>query len=266
MEALIGFVGNIVRHYRMIYVMARHEFVARFAGTLGGSLWAIFHPLVTVIVFWFVFSVGLKVQDPSGMPFVLYFVSGLVPWLIFSEILTASANGVTANAHLVKKVNFPTEVLPLVYIIAACFSHAVFLALTFLLLFVYGFGLSLHVFLLLYYFFALVIFALGISWLVSALNVFHRDIGQGLTIILNLWFWLTPIAWPTDMVPAAYRWMILLNPVGYVVDGYRKALFYQHVGWLDISSGLYYWLMVGFIFLLGATVFRRLKPDFADVL
>ena len=116
-KRLTHFLTNIYRHRHMINIMARREFETRYVGTHGGALWAITHPLALVVIFWFVFSVGFKAQGPGNTPFVLYFVSGLVPWLMFNEVLGASTNGVTGNVHLVKKTIFPTEILPLVFVI-----------------------------------------------------------------------------------------------------------------------------------------------------
>jgi lipopolysaccharide transport system permease protein/teichoic acid transport system permease protein len=125
---------------------------------------------------------------------------------------------------------------------------------------------SLYIFQVFYYFVALCFFLLGISWIVSALNVFHRDIGQGLTVILNLWFWLTPIVWTVDIVPEKYRWLLQLNPLEYIVEGYRKSLLYHQPIWGNITGGVYYWLTAAVVFVAGALLFRRLKPEFADVL
>lgn len=266
MKRLINFLANIYRHRHMINIMARREFETRYVGTLGGALWAIAHPVALVAVFWLVFSVGFKVQGPNNSPFILYFVSGLVPWLMFNEVLGASANGVIRNVHLVKKTIFPTEILPLVYLAAGAISHVVFLLIMLALFAVHDVTFSIYMFQVLYYFVALCFFLLGISWIVSALNVFHRDIGQGLTVILNLWFWLTPIVWTIDIVPEKYHWLLQLNPLWYVIDGYRKSLLYQQPVWADVTASAYYWLAAAVIFVVGALLFRRLKPEFADVL
>ena len=96
-------------------------------GTLGGLLWAIIHPVAIVTVFYFVFAVGFKLTLPSDVPFILWFIAGLIPWLLFNDTVLAIANSITANAHLVKNTVFPSEVLPLVHTAASLFPHIIFL-------------------------------------------------------------------------------------------------------------------------------------------
>jgi lipopolysaccharide transport system permease protein/teichoic acid transport system permease protein len=119
---------------------------------------------------------------------------------------------------------------------------------------------------LLYYYAAMCTFVLGLGWALSALNVFSRDISQGVTAILNLWFWLTPIAWVSNLIPARYAWIVERNPMYFVVDGYRNVVLYAG-GLFDNAVGhLYFWSIAIGCFMLGYAVFRRLKPDFPDVL
>jgi ABC-type polysaccharide/polyol phosphate export permease len=250
----------------MIWAMSKHDLISRYIGTLGGPLWAVLHPVATVMIYWVVFSVGFKAVGPSGMPFVLYFVSGLVPWLLFNNTIISSVSVVTGNAHLVKKTVFPTEVLPIVNLVSETFTHIAMLSILFGVVWYYGHKPTPFLFQAAYYYFALCFFALGLSWFLSSLQVFHRDVGQGVSVILNFWFWMTPIVWTSEMVPEKYRWMLQLNPLAYVVEGYRKSLLYHQPAWMDVTGGAYYWLAAVVMFVAGAYVFRRLKPEFADVL
>jgi len=250
----------------MIWAMARRELATRYAGTLGGFLWVIVQPVATVLVFWFVFSVGFKATGPTGAPFILYFVCGYVPWLFFNEVLAASTNGVMGNAHLVKKISFPTEIIPVMYMVAGLVAHGILLAVALGIALLNGVALSFHIFQVLYYFFALCVLSLGLSWALAALNVFYRDIGQAMTVVLNLWFWMTPIVWSLNIIPEKYRWLVELNPMLYVVDGYRNALLYHQWVLPDPAQSVYFWVVAVGLFGLGGYIFRRLKPEFADVL
>lgn len=266
MRHLLYFLRNIYRRHDMIWVMAGRELATRYAGTLGGFLWVIVQPVATVLVFWFVFSVGFKSRGPTGAPFILYFVCGYVPWLFFNETLAASTNGIMGNAHLVKKIAFPTEIIPVMYMVAGLVAHGVLLAIAIGIAWLNGVSLSFYVFQILYYFLALCVFSLGLSWALAALNVFHRDIGQAMAVVLNLWFWMTPIVWSLNIIPEHYRWLVELNPMLYVVDGYRNALLYHQWIWPDLTQSAYFWIVAIGVFGLGGYVFRRLKPEFADVL
>jgi lipopolysaccharide transport system permease protein/teichoic acid transport system permease protein len=249
----------------MIYAMALRDFESRYAGTLGGAIWALIQPLATIAIFYFVFAIGFRVQSPGDTPFILWFVCGLMPWFMFSDTLNMIASSVTENAHLVKKTVFPTEVLALVKILSAVLPHLVFLLIVIVMLFFFDVPFRIERFVLPYYFACIVALLLGIGWLVSALQVFYRDIGQALAIFLNVWFWATPIVWPEQIIPESFRWILTYNPMYYIVTGYRDALVYPHVIWPGVAQTSYFWCFAAACILAGSFVFNRLKPEFADV-
>lgn len=257
---------NIYDYRSTINLMVRRELATRYVGTIGGPLWAILQPLVTVFVFWFVFSVGFKAQGPSQTPFILYFLPGYLPWLLSIETLNASVNSIVGNSHLVKKTIFPTEVLPVVHLAASSFTHLVLLVTTSVVILAHGVSLQWTFFQIAYYYCALVCLLLGFSWTLAALQVFHRDVGQVVGVILNLWFWITPIVWNKENIPQQYDWVINYNPVSYIVEGYRRSLIYELPIWHDVDAALRFWGMAIPLVWLGAHVFKRLKVDFADVL
>jgi lipopolysaccharide transport system permease protein/teichoic acid transport system permease protein len=233
---------------------------------VGGVAWAVLQPLSTVLIYWLVFDLGFKVQGPDRVPFLAYFLCGLVPWLAFSEVLVTSTTAISNNKHLVKKVVFPTEVLPVVNVAAAATTHVVLLVATILVAACYGRAFGLPLLTLVFYASALAAFSLGLAWALAALQVFFRDLAQIVTVVLSLWFWLTPIAWVTDMIPAHLRWIVDLNPANYVVAGYRDAILYDSFGAGLVERTLYFWIVTGSFLCLGSALFRRLKPHFADVL
>lgn len=245
--------------------MAKHDMAARYVGTVGGPIWAILHPALTVAIYWFVFAVGFKAQGPAGMPFILYFVSGLVPWQFFSEVLLSSTNSVTANAALIKKTVFPSEILPLVHLVSSSLSHLALFMLLLILAWLYGYAPQVTLFQIVYFYFALGCLLLGLSWITGSLQVFHRDLNQAISAVLSLLFWLTPVVWSVDMIPPQFRAILEFNPIFYVVEGYRSILTGVPF-WLNWRDALYFWFVTSPILLLGAHVFRRLKPEFAEML
>lgn len=268
MKSAILLTKKVVHYRTMILAMAWVEIRKRYAGTIFGVSWNVIHPIMMVLVYGFIFSVGFRVQPAGGWPFVLVFLSGVVPWMTFSEILTQSACAVTNNPHLVKKTAFPTEILPLVCIGSSLINHAVMLLILSCTMLVYGRPLSLHCVQVVYYATALCAFSLGLAWLVCALNVYARDVGQALGVVLNFWFWLTPVVWQLDMLQShpRYRFLLELNPMCYILDGYRNSFLYQKPLWENPGGSLYFWLTTLFLAVMGGLVFRQLKPDFADVL
>jgi lipopolysaccharide transport system permease protein/teichoic acid transport system permease protein len=257
---------DAARHRSMILALAIRELQSRYIGTLGGMFWALAHPLAIVVVFYFVFAVGFRAQAPVNTPFILWFVCGLVPWFFFSEVLPAITNSITGNAHLVKKTVFPTEVLPLVHVIAALIPHGIFLLVLGAMMLLYQVPLAPERLLFIYFLLCTCLLLLGLGWLLAALQVFYRDIGQALTIGLNLWFWSTPIVWSLEIMPAPIAQWMVYNPMYYIVQGYRGTLIFPTVTWPPLDQTLVFWAVTLTLLFLGAFVFQRLKPEFADVL
>lgn len=258
---------RVAFHHRpMILAMALRDFQSRYAGTLGGVLWTFAHPLAVISIFYFVFSVGLRVQGPEGTPFILWFVCGLVPWFFFNETMLTMTDSVTRHAHLVKKTIFPSEVLPLVHLTAGLIPHTIFMLIVVGLLAYLGGPFLIDRFLVVYFLFCMCVLLLGLGWMLSALQVFYRDISHALGIVLNLLFWVTPIVWSLENMPVEYRNLLFYNPVYYIVEGYRGLLVFDTVVWPSLGHTAYFWTIAGLTFLAGAYVFSRLKSEFADVI
>jgi len=266
LQRLFNFIFTIYQQRYLIKFLTKREFVSRYIGTLAGVLWAIIHPLFTIMVFWFIFSVGFKVTGPSEIPFLLYFVTGYAPWLMFSEVLIISTNGARGNLVLIKKTTFPSEVLPFVYMGAASITHAIFLIIIIMLMFFYSVPFSFYIVQVFYYYIVLCFFLIGLCWILSAANVFHRDVGQAIGIIINFWFWLTPIIWVKEIIPSNYQWLIFINPMTYIIEGYRKSLLYQESLFLDFPVTIYFLSLSALSFAMGALIYKRLKLEFADAI
>lgn len=263
---IVQFLRQVLQHRDMIIALAVRDLQSRYVGTLGGVLWAFVHPLAIVTVFYFVFAVGFRAQGPSSTPFILWFVCGLVPWFFFNDTLLAITNSITGNAHLVKKTIFPTEVLPLVHVASSLFPHMIFMFILVGMLGLFNIPFLAERLFVVYYFVCTVTLVLGLGWLLSALQVFYRDIGQALTVLLNLWFWTTPIVWSQEIVPAEYRGLLFLNPIFYIVEGYRGLMIYGTPVWPNAQETATFWGITLVVLFLGVYVFRRLKPEFADVI
>lgn len=256
----------IIRHRRMVWILAIRQIRDRYAGTIGGAIWAVLNPLLLLLVFWVVFGVGLRMGSETGRPFVLVLFCGLVPWMTFSEALNGAASSITGRAYLVKKIAFPLEILPVTHLLAALFTHGVLLLILAIILAAYQVVPGIGILLLPYYLLAMCALASGLSMLLAAVVVFYRDVLQGLGVFLNIWFWLTPIVWPPEMVSARLQPLLNLNPLNYVISGYRESLLAPQPVLPDVMSTVYFWGVVTVLWFLGSGAFRRLKHSFADVL
>jgi len=265
-KAPFDFIKVIYSYRSMIKAMAFQVIRNQYAGTFGGFLWSVINPLMLILIYWFVFTGIFRAQTAEDVPFVVVFCCGFIPWMAFSEILMTSTNAITSNSHLVTKTVFPTEILPMVNIVAGLITHVIMLLIFFALMVFNHVPFSLFNFQFIYYTFAMIVFVLGLGWFMSSLHVFFRDIAQTLGVILNVWFWLTPIVWNVTMVPQKYQFLIRLNPMYYIIEGYKSSFLYHEVFWKNHKLGIYYWIIALLVFILGGLVFRKLKPEFPEVL
>jgi lipopolysaccharide transport system permease protein/teichoic acid transport system permease protein len=164
-------------------------------------------------------------------------------------------------------VNFSVAMLPIVKILSALVLHFFFILVIFILFLVYGSPLTLHCIQVVYYLFCSIVLLLGLSWMTSSVIIFFRDMGQIVNMVLQFLFWMTPIFWSAKMLPIKYLNMVKLNPVYYIVEGYRESFIYHVWFWQGhYELTAYFWGVTSLILVFGAVVFRRLRPHFADVL
>lgn len=264
--AFIEFILLLLQRRQIIWELAKRDIAQKYVGSRVGLLWTVIHPLSLIFIFWFVFGFGLKAQPVADVPFSVWLTAGMAAWFSFSEILAESTIMIVSNPHLIKKIRFPSQILPVVKIVSSFINHLIFLSLLIILLFLYKLPITLYAVQVVYYYFCLIMLALGLSWFTSAVNVFVRDVGQIVQLFLQITFWATPIVWSLEIMPLKVQSILRLNPMCYVVNGYRQAFIYHEPFWLNIKEGVYFWFITLFFLVLGALVFRRLKPHFPDIL
>lgn len=261
-----SFFTSLFLSRKIIWNLAKSDFRTRYLGSFLGVLWAFLLPLVNLGIMWFAFQQGLKTGAQNGVPFILWLITGMFPWAFFSEAILSSSNSIVEKSFLVKKVVFQVELLPLVKIIAALFPF-VFLSMVMLLLFIfYGFWPDRYWLQIPYYGICLFLLVFSISWLTSSVIVFYRDLGQVVGMALQVGFWITPIFWSPDRLPEKFRFISFINPVNYVISGYRNSLISKVWFWEQGLQTVYFWVLMIFCMMFGLVVFRKLKPHFADVL
>jgi ABC-type polysaccharide/polyol phosphate export systems, permease component len=257
---------DLYRNRKLVFYLARNDFKTKYAGSYFGIFWAFVQPVITILLYWFVFQVGLKSQTMSDVPFVLWLVAGLVPWFFYSEALSTATNCFIEYSFLVKKVVFNISVLPMVKIVSALFVHVFFIAFTFVVFVLNGFYPSIYSIQVLYYTICMFVLILSMSYLFSSIVLFFRDLSQIINIYLQIAMWMTPIMWNYKILPERFMWFFKMNPMYYVVEGYRDS-FISKVWFFDkIEYTIYFWMVVGGLFILGTTIYKRLKPHFADVI
>lgn len=254
----------------LIWKLAKNDFKKRYAGSYLGAFWAMAQPVVTVGMYYVVFDVimgGNASRTAADVPFVLFLTAGLVPWFFFSEALNHGTNALREYDYLVKKVVFKISILPIIKIIAATFIHVFFVFVLLIVAAVYGYYPSIYTIQLVYYSACLFIFVLALCYTTCAVVVFFKDLAQIINIALQIGMWATPILWDINTLTDS-KWVTLLklNPLVYIVNGYRSAIYERQWFFEDFFSTMYFWIVTMVLFGIGALIFKRLKVHFADVL
>ncbi|MDD1505885.1 ABC transporter permease, partial [Lysinibacillus sp. CNPSo 3705] len=201
---------------KLTFELSKSDLKTRFVGSVLGITWGFLHPLITILIFWFVFQVGFKSMPVDDFPFILWLMCAMIPWFFFSDCLNGATNSILENSYLVKKVNFKIGILPLIKIVSSLYIHVFFITFLFFMFYIYGYSFNIYNLQFLYYLFATIILVTGLSYLTASLVVFLKDIGQLVNMLLQFCFWMTPIFWSLDILPQKYLFLIKLNPIYYI--------------------------------------------------
>ena len=266
-KELARFGKHLVQSRTLMFALIKNDFKKQYLGSYLGLAWAFIQPLMFMLVIWTVFELGFRMGPTStGVPFFLWLLVGMIPWFFFADSISSGAGSVTGNAFLVKKVAFRISILPLVSIGSSFLIHLGLILFLVAALFLNNYWPTLYWLQLPYYMLLTVLFAMGLSWITSAINVFVKDVGSIIGVLLQMGFWFTPIFWTLDLVPEEYHYLIKLNPAYYIVDGYRDTFIGQVWFWEKVVWTPYYLGATMLVLILGALVFKRLRPHFADVM
>jgi len=274
MAAIATFARSLIAPFRILVVhrttieaFVRRDIRGRYVTSVMGLSWAIIQPLALLLLYTFVFSYILKIRfgaNGTTGSFALYLFCGMLPWLAFAEGVTRSASVIVEQAPLIKKVVFPSEILPAYVVLSALVMEFVGLAILLVGVGLFYRGLGWTLVLLPVVMVFQFLFTMGVGWMLASLNVFLRDVGQVLGLGLTLWMFLTPIFYPAELMPARYGWVLYLNPMYYVVQAYRDVILEQR---FPIAPQMLVLAAVATAsFVLGHWFFRRSKHAFVDVL
>ena len=253
---------EIWEYREMVASLVKRDLKSRYKGSVLGFLWMFLNPLLQLAVYTVVFSTIMRMGIDK---FYLFLFVALVPWLFFSTCLSAGTTVIFSQQDMVKKIYFPREVLPIAFTISQFVNMLLSFLVIFAVLIISGIRLNPQAL----FFLPLVmlvefVMALGVTYLVSALNVYFRDLEHILGILSMAWMYLTPILYPMDMVPQQYARLFTLNPMTSVTIAYRDILYYGQVPHMNT---LFHALVMGVLVLaIGQVVFGRLQRHFGDEL
>jgi lipopolysaccharide transport system permease protein len=248
----------------LIYFLTWRDVKVRYKQTLLGGAWAILQPLLTMIIFTLLFGrlAGFE-SHTGGVPYPVFAFAGLLPWTFFSNAITTSGNSLINSANLITKVYFPRMIIPGAAVTAGLVDFAIGFVLLIALMFYYqmapGWSLLLLPFLVL----LTTLLAVAVGMWLSALNVKYRDVRFAIPFVVQIWMFLSPIIYPTSLIPQKLRFAFLLNPMTGIVDGYRAALFGKPINWIELAIST---VITSFAFVYASFFFRRMERGFADII
>lgn len=256
-------VPELVKHRDLLVAWSMRIIRARYQQSVLGGLWAILQPLATVAIFSIIFSYFIPVNT-GDIPYPIFSYTAMVPWLLFSASLTDMVESIVTNINIVGKIFFPREILVISALFARVLDFLIAYALLIVLMLFYG----LPIFQATWLYLPLILIvqlalSLGLGLMGAALNVFYRDIRHLITLVIQLWFYATPIIYPVSVVPERFRPLYYLNPMTGVIEGYRTVMLY---GASPTSSFVLSTIVAFAILLIGYWFFKRVEFKFADVI
>ncbi|MFI5174832.1 MAG: ABC transporter permease [Terriglobia bacterium] len=254
--------GDLWTYRELLYFLTWRDIKVRYKQTALGAAWALIQPLFMMILFAFAF--GKLVRVPTeGVPAPLFYYVAILPWMFFSNALASSSNSLIANSNLITKVYFPRMIIPIAAVGAGLLDFAIAFVLLIGLIPYYKVVLTWRIVFIPILVCLTTLLASAFGMWMAALSVKYRDVRHALPFIIQLWMFATPIIYPLSLVPPTWRWLIALNPLTGIIEGYRASLFGHPMDWtgLAVSAGLT--LIFTYFF---AHIFRHMERSFADVI
>ena len=251
----------------LVAQLVSRDFRTRYVGSSAGWLWGVVHPIVQLLIWIMVFKYWFRITlapDEVTTNYPLFLFCGILPWWLFQETVTRSAGSLVEQSNLITRTVFPSEVVPVSIFLSSMIHHLIAVGLAILTVGLWNKTFSPMVVLLPVYMLFVGLFAVGVGWVVSSLHVYLRDTAQALGVVINLWFWVTPIMISEQTITEPFRALVKWNPMSWVVNAYRyRLLSSQWPDWRELAVIAASSITV---FVLGGLFFRHMKRGFADVL
>lgn len=247
--------------------LANYELKAQNNGTFFGFLWNFFNPALQIIVYWFVFSIGLQVHEPKGeYPYLIWMIVGVIPWFYISTALQTSAMSIYSYSGVLKRVYLPLAIVPVKTVLSGFIGHIWSMLVVFAVMFLFRVPVNSMIYQLPYYMFAIVFFLIGWGLLASAITVVFKDFQKILSAIIRFLFYVSPIVWSQENLSENLRRILRYNPFCYVLQGYRDCILYGRSLTETWQDGVYFWAFCVLLFLFGASIHMKFRKKFMDLI
>lgn len=261
------FMGAFWNDRGLIPGMVWWDFKKRYLSSFIGVAWGFLQPALSLLIIGLAMRFGLRMSSlTDGTAYTPWLICGMIPWLFISESLQASTGSLLEYDYLIKKTTFNVSLIPFIKVLTGLLTHLVLLAGVGFYLWMIDIKPGIGWLQLPYLIIAGTLLMSALGWLLAAANVFIRDIGSALGLLITLMLWVTPILWPAEVLPPSLKPIAWLNPFHHITEGYRKAMLHNEWIFSDITGTLSFWLETLVLLIISMLVFRRLNNQFADVI
>lgn len=254
--------SNIYR----IFSIARYEVISEYRDSNLGILWSILNPLIQLGTYWFVFGLGIRSGKPvDGIEFFPWMLAGMIAWFFVSDCMRKSTTSITKKMNILQKMKFPLSILPTTVIVSQMFNHLAMVIVSIVIFSINGYNPSIYNFRFIYYFFCSIAFLTSFGLVFSILNALAGDVKRAVDASMRMLMYLTPILWTMENLPLWIQNIMELNPIYYIVEGYRKSFVYGSSGVLDIHSTISFWVITLILFITGSYLMYKYKSKVVDM-
>lgn len=252
---------------KLAFSLAVNDFKSKYASSQFGIVWAFIKPIVQAAVYIFVFSIIARAAPKGDIyPYAFWLLPGMIVWFFFSDGVMSGANALLEYSYLVKKVKFDIDILPLVKVLSSGIVHCFFVSFVLFLYLLWGLPVCWTMLQIPYYMVCAFCITTAFARINCALVPFFRDFTQMLEILLMVLMWACPVMWDISMLPPKLAAVFKLNPMYYLIDGYRQSFMDGRWFFQDLKQTLYFWAVVVVLTLASHALFKRLKVHFADII
>lgn len=268
MKNLIKILKEHVEYRQQIFKLAKADLIKTYRGAALGWSWAIIKPAVTIFVYWFAFSIGLRAgRDVSGYPFFLWLIAGTIPWFYMSDMLTAGTDSIRKYSYLVTKMKFPVSTIPTFVSISKLAVNLILILIMIVLFALFGFFPDIYYLQLIVYIFMGFIFWTIWALFASLLAAISKDFSNLVKSFVTAVFWLSGILWNAETITVPWiKKLLMLNPVTYLINGYRNCLINKIWFWEQPKRLMYFCIITLILLVLALWAYRKVRKEIPDVL
>ena len=265
MRAIFQVFNEQVKHFYLMLRLASYDVRSKYQSHYLGVTWQLLNPTLQIFIYWFVFGIGIRGGQPiDGVPFLVWLLVGLIPWFFISPAIIQGSNSIYTRISMVSKMKFPVSVLPTITILTNGMNFIFMLVILAIILTIYKVNPGIYLFQLPYYIFCLFFFIFSVTLFFSTISTIIRDFQIALQSIMRMMLYLTPILWQMDKLPQSLVQVLKLNPIYYLIEGFRNTFLSQEWFFQDWGYMLYFWCLNSVLLYIGANMHVKFRKHFVD--